>query len=140
MSCLNVIALYNQQHVERLLRERELRRSRSSGMFTESSKDDINTYDRSQQGRSYRLLVVANRLPVSAVRSTDGSWLLKDSVSGLVAGLRGAQRNYEVVWVGWPGVYVDNDEDKTTLTEALVTKSYRPVFLDENTVDLYYNG
>lgn len=125
-----------------MLRERELRRSRSSGLiYSESSEDVGSDVDLGQRdGKRYRLMIVANRLPVSATRAADGVWSLRDSVSGLVAGLRGAEKNYDVTWIGWPGVHVETDSDKVALTEALVSQRYHPVFLDESLVELYYNG
>lgn len=132
--------------VERLLQERQLRRNRSSGLLASDSEDTGSEVDftagtgSSTRGSRYRLIIVANRLPVSATRGPDGSWSLRDSVSGLVAGLRGAEKNYDVTWVGWPGMHVTSDADKSTLGEALNGRRYHPVYLDENLVELYYNG
>lgn len=112
--------------LERLLRDRELRKSNRSIHLNEEVKDnkgDVDTYgdglsstdgdkwphdeelldgittprvlndqgrDR-QNGRppKQRLLVVANRLPVSAVRRGEDSWALEISVGGLVTALLG---------------------------------------------------
>ncbi|XP_061355694.1 alpha,alpha-trehalose-phosphate synthase [UDP-forming] 1-like isoform X2 [Gastrolobium bilobum] len=67
-----------------------------------------------------RLLVVANRLPVSANRKGEDSWSLEMSSGGLVTALLGK-------WF-------------KTLTEALAEKRCIPVFLDEEIVHQYYNG
>lgn len=114
--------------LERLLRERELRRSnRSSSLNDQESRDacslgEVNSYDlftnagdicgsfneedvlegisvvkdsfdgfQRPEGRTYkqRLLVVANRLPVSAVRKGKETWHLEISVGGLVSALLG---------------------------------------------------
>ncbi|KAH8953132.1 hypothetical protein BDL97_08G007600 [Sphagnum fallax] len=92
-----------------------------------------------QQRVAQRLLVVANRLPVSAIRDGDG-WDLKLSAGGLVSALLGVKQNFETRWIGWAGVNVPDEEGRASLTEALALKGCVPVFLDEDTVDQYYNG
>jgi len=50
-------------------------------------------------------------------------------------------RSFRTVWVGWPGVYVDeSDPARASLTSALGAEGYAPVYLDPKTVDLHYNG
>ena len=91
--------------VERLLRERQLRRSGSCFQFGDpgpefaenatpeqirpdsrnSSHNNVSALEHSPQ----RLLVVANRLPVSAIAKADGSWSLELSAGGLVSALLG---------------------------------------------------
>lgn len=104
--------------LERLLRERELRKNRSAQLndvepalsgselcfsdgenwsvldeeeFIAAARALSDSAER-QEGRSkQRLLVVANRLPVSAIRKGDNSWQLEMSVGGLVSALLGKQ-------------------------------------------------
>lgn len=103
--------------LERLIRERELRRLNRSGSVDDISNganrdDDFSPFSNDGDGSSYfkedgvmdgmsledcerevrpkqRLLVVANRLPVSAIRKGDDSWQLEVSVGGLVSALLG---------------------------------------------------
>jgi trehalose 6-phosphate synthase/phosphatase len=89
---------------------------------------------------SQRLLVVANRLPVSATPLDGDKWDLQLSAGGLVSALLGVKHNFETRWIGWAGVSVKNDTGRASLTEALATKGCVPVFLDDATVDQYYNG
>ncbi|XVF87250.1 hypothetical protein PTKIN_Ptkin18bG0103700 [Pterospermum kingtungense] len=86
-----------------------------------------------------RLLVVANRLPVSAVRRGDDSWQLEISVGGLVSALLGV-KEFETRWIGWAGVNVPDEIGQKALTKALAEKRCIPVFLDEEIVHQYYNG
>ncbi|KAL2245511.1 alpha,alpha-trehalose-phosphate synthase [UDP-forming] 1 [Sesamum indicum] len=88
---------------------------------------------------SQRLLVVANRLPVSAVRRGEDSWSLEISAGGLVSALLGV-KEFEARWIGWAGVNVPDEVGRKALTEALAEKRCIPVFLDEETVHQYYNG
>jgi trehalose 6-phosphate synthase/phosphatase len=52
----------------------------------------------------------------------------------------GVKQNFETRWIGWAGVNVPDEEGRASLTEALALKGCVPVFLDEDTVDQYYNG
>ncbi|CAK8534922.1 unnamed protein product [Lathyrus sativus] len=86
-----------------------------------------------------RLLVVANRLPVSAVRKGEDSWSLEISAGGLVSALLGV-KEFEARWIGWAGVNVPDEVGQKSLTEALAEKRCIPVFLTEDIVHQYYNG
>ncbi|CAH9077464.1 unnamed protein product, partial [Cuscuta epithymum] len=87
-----------------------------------------------------RLLVVANRLPVSATRNADQSWSLEISAGGLVSALLGINE-FEAIWIGWPGLNLTNDEEgRKSLAKSLAQKRCAPVFLDDEIVDQYYNG
>ncbi|MCD7469906.1 Trehalose-6-P synthase/phosphatase complex synthase subunit [Datura stramonium] len=86
-----------------------------------------------------RLLVVANRLPVSAVRRGEESWSLEISGGGLVSALLGV-KEFEARWIGWAGVNVPDEAGQRALTKALAEKRCIPVFLDEEIVHQYYNG
>ena len=72
-------AQYAGGRVERLLRDREIRKTQ------EGCEKSDGTPIRQ------RLLVVANRLPVSAVRRGEDSWSLEISAGGLVSALLGKQ-------------------------------------------------
>lgn len=94
-----------------------------------------------QDGRplKQRLLVVANRLPVSATRKGEDSWSLEISAGGLVTALLGLKQ-FEAKWIGWAGVNVPDKPGQAALTKALAEKRCIPVFLDEEIVHQYYNG
>ncbi|KAM1959252.1 hypothetical protein FF1_004759 [Malus domestica] len=160
--------------LERLLRERELRRSNrvsqsnedgnrqaefvgSDAFFTEGENLGVSSEDDFPEGVSatkffidgcewkegrppkQRLLVVANRLPVSAVRKGEDSWQLEISVGGLVSALLGV-KEFDARWIGWAGVNVPDSVGQKALTKALAEKRCIPVFLDEEIVHQYYNG
>ncbi|XP_075667537.1 alpha,alpha-trehalose-phosphate synthase [UDP-forming] 1-like isoform X2 [Castanea sativa] len=162
--------------LERLLRERELRRSSRYFQQSDEPRDgnkeaellndsrlaegdiwavpkeedfcDVYAFVRAftdgcqwQDGRpaKQRLLVVANRLPVSATRKGEDSWHLEMSVGGLVTALLGV-KEFDARWIGWAGVNVPDDVGQRALTKALAEKRCIPVFLDEEIVHQYYNG
>ncbi|KAK1399198.1 Alpha,alpha-trehalose-phosphate synthase (UDP-forming) [Heracleum sosnowskyi] len=156
--------------IERLLRERELRKSSRASYLNEtngggnrsselnSDADASRNYvDKYLEGAlaahalvdgferpdgepfRQRLLVVANRLPVSAIRRGEESWSLEISAGGLVSALLGV-KEFEARWIGWAGVNVPDEAGQKALTKALAEKRCIPVFLDEEIVHQYYNG
>lgn len=86
-----------------------------------------------------RLIVVANRLPVSAYKDPEGGWQLQISAGGLVSALMGVG-NSNSKWIGWPGVDIEAGPERDALTNAMQEEGYAPVYLDDNTCDLHYNG
>ncbi|KAL3821279.1 hypothetical protein ACJIZ3_007184 [Penstemon smallii] len=153
--------------VGRLLRERELRRSSRLPFLTDGTDGNrgVEIPENDISGSSFieqylegaaqahnegwerpdakpirqRLLVVANRLPVSAVRRGEDSWSLEISAGGLVSALLGV-KEFEARWIGWAGVNVPDEVGQKALTKALAEKRCIPVFLDEEIVHQYYNG
>lgn len=114
----NCVPLTPRSRLERLLREREIRKSFKnqpsdeardgnkegeqcygdssisendiSGFHKEEEASETNRQD--ERGSKQRLLVVANRLPVSAVRDGVESYHLEISVGGLVSALLGKKK------------------------------------------------
>lgn len=100
-----------------------------------------------------RLLIVSNRLPVNVSRDEEGEWNFELSSGGLVSALAGVQKSTEFIWIGWPGnilvkftlifiIGIDIDEsERKSLSEILLNLySALPVFIDNNTSNLHYNG
>ncbi|ESQ35105.1 hypothetical protein EUTSA_v10006809mg [Eutrema salsugineum] len=90
-------------------------------------------------GKRPRLLVVANRLPVSAKRTGENSWSLEMSPGGKFNLLGGVTAQFDTKWVGWPGFDVYNEVEKNALSKSLAEMKCIPVFLNE-VFDQYYNG
>ncbi len=94
-----------------------------------------------------RILVVSNRLPVTVIERK-GSLSYKDSVGGLVSGLRpylasltdSSPPRGEYTWIGWPGIVAKGDI-KEELREKLSSEfRAHPVFLNKETVEKFYRG
>lgn len=102
-----------------------------------------------------RLLIVSNRLPITVTRDGD-SLNFQESVGGLASGVRsfieslkndspGAMADYsglpqDYVWIGWPGISVDED-----MMESLASRLYSefgvyPVYMSEKSMDKFYHG
>ena len=89
-----------------------------------------------------RLVVVANRLPVTPRRSRDeGGWSFERSSGGLVSAFLGVT-NIDVAWVGWVGATIPVEERQAVVETLREQKPFacHPVFLDEDTADHFYNG
>jgi trehalose 6-phosphate synthase/phosphatase len=94
-----------------------------------------------------RLLIVSNRLPITMVVE-DGNLKFKESSGGLVTGLsayldslkNAAFTTTEYVWVGWPGVMIDQKAQEKVKLELLSRFKSFPVFISEQAMEKFYHG
>jgi trehalose 6-phosphate synthase/phosphatase len=94
-----------------------------------------------------RLLIVSNRLPVM-IAEENGELVFKESTGGLVSGLsayldslKGSQfKKSGYLWVGWPGIAVDDKLKETLKSKALSQFNAYPVFLTERSMEKFYQG
>jgi len=94
-----------------------------------------------------RLLVVSNRLPI-VITQEQGELKFQGSAGGLVSGLSAyldslkgssfAKSDY--VWVGWPGVTVENKLQEQVKSKVLSQFRAYPVFLTERAMEKFYYG
>lgn len=85
-----------------------------------------------------RILIVSNRLPVS-IRYKEGGPETTPSSGGLVTGLLSFQGEFEMEWIGWPGVVTKSD--RPAIGEKLRREyGFHPVFMSEHTSERYYEG
>jgi trehalose-6-phosphate synthase len=103
-----------------------------------------------------RLLIVSNRLPINVSKDKkENEWKFQLSSGGLVSALAGVQKSTKFLWIGWPGnreIYlklfrftclgIDVDiEERKSFSDILYSEhSAMPVFVDQKTSDLHYNG
>ncbi|HET6242980.1 MAG: bifunctional alpha,alpha-trehalose-phosphate synthase (UDP-forming)/trehalose-phosphatase [Bacteroidetes bacterium] len=86
-----------------------------------------------------RLIIVANRLPVT-VKSNKSGIEYSPSGGGLATGMASLQGKYEKHWLGWPGMYPKNDQIRKEINQKLEKDNIHPVFLSEKEILLYYEG
>lgn len=86
-----------------------------------------------------KTIIVSNRLPVK-ITQTNGEYQLSPSEGGLATGLGSIYKQDDNVWIGWPGIEVNSDEDKTGITKKLNEISLLPVFLSQQEISEYYEG
>ncbi|MBI4200627.1 MAG: bifunctional alpha,alpha-trehalose-phosphate synthase (UDP-forming)/trehalose-phosphatase [Chloroflexi bacterium] len=88
--------------------------------------------------KDHRLLVVANRLPVT-VEERDSELRFSPSTGGLATGLGAFYRDYRGLWVGWPGSI--HPAHREAVEGKLASEwACHPVFLPERVVEEYYEG
>lgn len=88
----------------------------------------------------HRLLIVSNRLPVTA-GIVDGHVALTPSGGGLANGLRPYHEGADAVWVGWPGDLSRFTKLQRDATEQeLRARAIAPVTLSRDLIERYYHG
>lgn len=87
-----------------------------------------------------RTIIVSNRLPVKVQKDNKGELQYKPSEGGLATGLGSIYKEGDNVWVGWPGLYFQDEDNKKEATDRLKDENMWPVFLTENEIKLYYEG
>lgn len=87
-----------------------------------------------------RVLVVANRLPISIKAEPDGNFEYHMSSGGLVSGLKSLSKAVDFKWFGWPGIDVHrNDKDRVRRDLQDQFNAF-PIFLNEEVAQKHYNG
>jgi len=87
-----------------------------------------------------RLLIVSNRLPVTA-EVRDGEVQLALSTGGLATGLRGASGVGETLWIGWPGELRRLDARRQReLDRELEENGLAAVYLNRREVQGFYES
>jgi trehalose 6-phosphate synthase/phosphatase len=86
-----------------------------------------------------RILIVANRLPVSVVRR-DGAFQFERSVGGLASGLAGIHERSGGLWVGWVGGdgHPLGPVEQAVVAEGCRARRLSPVFLSAPEVQGFY--
>src|SRR5919106_1482109 len=88
----------------------------------------------------HRLLIVSNRLPVSAQVTTSAVRMVASS-GGLATGLRPWHERSHGLWLGWPGdVSRATPAQRDEFDRRLHERSIVPVHLSGDQVDRYYHG
>ena len=87
-----------------------------------------------------RLLIVSNRLPVTA-RVDGGRVRLDDAIGGLATGLRSWHERSGGIWIGWPGdVDAWGSAERESLEHQLQARRIQPVYLSADDARRYYDG
>ncbi|MGV3505236.1 MAG: bifunctional alpha,alpha-trehalose-phosphate synthase (UDP-forming)/trehalose-phosphatase [Adhaeribacter sp.] len=87
-----------------------------------------------------RKIIVSNRLPVKAKRSENGLITFETSEGGLATGLGSVYKEGENIWIGWPGLYLESQDEARQVSQDLEKEKMQPVFLTETEIREYYEG
>lgn len=90
---------------------------------------------------SRRLIVVANRLPITVTRdSATGAYDFKMSSGGLVSALMSVRDQLQFVWLGWLGKEIPLGDREMIKERLLAEYSCVPVFVSDALAERYYSG
>jgi trehalose 6-phosphate synthase/phosphatase len=88
-----------------------------------------------------RLLIVSNRLPVTAAVGEDGGVRMTAASGGLATGLRSWYQRSGGLWIGWPGDVAGlTIEQGADLDRQLAERSLAPVWLTRDDIEQSYLG
>ena len=86
-----------------------------------------------------KTIIVSNRLPTKVQRTSEGL-NFQPSEGGLATGLGSVYKADGNVWVGWPGLFVQDESEEGYVREQLLEDSMAPVFLTESEITDFYEG
>jgi len=86
-----------------------------------------------------KTIIVSNRLPVKIQTSEEGI-SYKPSEGGLATGLGSIYKQGGNLWIGWPGMYVDDIQTQDEITATLVDENMSPIFLTTEDIRDFYEG
>ena len=86
-----------------------------------------------------KTIIVSNRLPVK-ISEENGEYTYSSSEGGLATGLGSIYKDGENIWIGWPGIEVNESGKKADITRNLKDMKLLPVFLSQEEISEYYEG
>jgi trehalose 6-phosphate synthase/phosphatase len=86
-----------------------------------------------------RLIIISNRLPVK-VSTNEEEMTFTRSEGGLATGLGSLEMASEKHWIGWPGLYTEEEFEQQYITAKLAEENFHPVFLSPDQIEDYYEG
>lgn len=101
--------------------------------------DRIKEGSNAKFGNGMRLFIISNRLPLK-VRKVGEKFVYSHSEGGLATGLGSLEIDIERYWIGWPGMYVENDSEKEEIRRYMEKFRFYPVFLSPDLIRKYYEG
>ncbi len=86
-----------------------------------------------------KTIIIANRLPVK-IEKVENSFNIIRSEGGLATGLGSLESDSEIYWVGWPGIFTEDEDEKREILDKLHSMNFHPVFLSADHIEKYYEG
>src|SRR5690554_5412604 len=85
-----------------------------------------------------KTILVSNRLPVRWTKA-NGKLEMHLSEGGLATGLSSVHQQKDSLWIGWPGLVVEAEE-QLTINERMRENALVPLFLTDEEIKGYYEG
>jgi trehalose 6-phosphate synthase/phosphatase len=86
-----------------------------------------------------KTIIISNRLPVKIITEND-QLTLQVSEGGLATGLGSIYKQDGNIWIGWPGIELDQETQQKEAKVLLAEQNLVPVFLSEQEIQKYYEG
>jgi len=86
-----------------------------------------------------KTIIVSNRLPIRVTKE-NGHLHFKASEGGLATGLGSIYKSGNNLWIGWPGLLINQGIERINVTEKLKAENMHPVFLTKDEIKNYYEG
>lgn len=86
-----------------------------------------------------KTIIVSNRLPVKITEENE-HYVFSPSEGGLATGLGSVYHSGENIWIGWPGLEINDADTQLEVTEDLKKLKLFPVFLNQEEINEYYEG
>jgi trehalose 6-phosphate synthase/phosphatase len=86
-----------------------------------------------------RIIIVSNRLPVKIIKE-NGELAYQPSEGGLATGLGSIYKQGNNLWIGWPGIELNKEEEQREVREEISKENMAPVFLTGQEVEVFYEG
>jgi trehalose 6-phosphate synthase/phosphatase len=86
-------------------------------------------------------IIVSNRLPIR-ISKVENSFKFTATSGGLATGMKSVHEHENSLWVGWPGIGIDEiaPEAWVPLAKGLEENNYAPILLDKEEVENFYYG
>ncbi len=84
------------------------------------------------------MIVASTRLPVTMNEGENG-WEVSPSTGGLVTALKAVKERRKFTWLGWPGAYIP-EADQKSVTRELGKHGTSPVFIGKSDMDGFYQN
>ncbi|MEJ8757289.1 bifunctional alpha,alpha-trehalose-phosphate synthase (UDP-forming)/trehalose-phosphatase [Pontibacter sp. H259] len=86
-----------------------------------------------------KLIIVSNRLPVK-LQEKNGKLIFSQSEGGLATGLGSIYKKDDNLWIGWPGMVIEDPDKQEIVIREIQKDNMYPVFLTENEIKEFYEG
>lgn len=86
-----------------------------------------------------RIVIVSNRLPIS-IQKINNKFHVTPSAGGLATGLKSYHQSNNSIWIGWPGINVNDTEEQNKISKLLAKDQCIPIFLTDDLIENYYDG
>lgn len=93
-----------------------------------------------EKAEEHRVIVVANRLHVTAKRTKEGTYSFTQSAGGLATGMAGVMKKTKLLWYGWIGRDIPLEDQPDLTRRCWEEHGCIPIYVSEALNEGHYNG